>query len=67
MSKILMPGEKTTLPDGRTVEFMEVNIDAMDDDCEGCEFHNESCALLHDYIGLCGIGRPDGKFGIFVK
>lgn len=31
MSKILMPGEKTTLPDGRTVEFMEVNIDAMDD------------------------------------
>lgn len=66
MSKILIPGEKTTLPDGRTVEFMEVNIDAMDDVCDGCEFQNENCTVLHDYIGSCGSGRPDGKFGIFV-
>ena len=41
-----MPGEKTTLPDGRTVEFMEVNIDAMDDVCDGCEFQYENCTAF---------------------
>ena len=50
MSIELKPGEKTTLPDGRTVKFVEVDIDAMDDDCEGCEFHNESCAR---YVVCC--------------
>lgn len=67
MSKILMPGEKTTLPDGRTVKFVEVDIDAMDDVCGGCAFEYENCTLKDKYVGPCGKFRTDGKFGIFVE
>lgn len=63
----LNPGEKVTLPDGKTVTFLEVNIDAMNDPCEGCVLDTRECTLFDDITGPCGTGRLDGKFGIFVE
>ena len=65
--KDLKPGEKKKLTDGRTITFLEVNIDAMDDPCEGCAFDNENCASWYMHTGACGTGRDDGKLGIFVE
>lgn len=63
----MKPGEKVTLPDGRTVQFLEVNITAMDDPCEGCCFEAENCTVQDPYTGPCGSGRSDGVFGIFIE
>lgn len=60
-------GEEVELPDGRTVKFVECNIESMDDPCEGCAFEDEHCTSLNDYLGSCGSGRTDGKFGIFIE
>lgn len=60
-------GEEVILPDGRTVKFLECDLTAMDDPCEGCAFENEFCTPLTDYLGSCGSGRTDGKFGIFIE
>lgn len=65
--KALNPGEKVTLPNGRTVTFIEVDITAMDDPCEGCCLQDENCTVLDDYTGPCGSGRLDGLFGIFIE
>ena len=65
--KQLKIGEEVTLPDGRTVKFLECDITAMYDPCEGCAFENEFCTALNDYLGSCGSGRNDGKFGIFIE
>jgi hypothetical protein len=59
--KILKPGEKTTLSDGRVVTFLITN----NPDCFGCVFCDEDCTK--EDLGLCGSGRPDGNFGIFVE
>ena len=65
--KALKPGEKTRLPDGRTIVFLEVDITAMDNPCYGCCLEHENCTNLDNYTGSCGSGRPDGKFGVFVE
>ena len=65
--KVLKPGEKVTLPDGRTVKAVEVDIYSMTDICEGCEFAYEICTQFNDFLGSCGSGRPDGKFVVFRK
>ena len=63
----LKNGECVSLPDGRKVKFVEVDITALDDPCYGCAFENERCTDLNDYLGSCGSGRSDGVFGIFVE
>ena len=65
--KQLNIGEELKLPDGRNIKFLECNIDAMDDPCEGCAFEHEDCISLNNHVGSCGSGRTDGKFGIFVE
>ena len=58
-----------TLPDGRKVAFLRVNIDSLDSICEGCIFDgNTSCMSDHHVVGTCidhdGI---EGNNGIFVE
>lgn len=65
--KILNPGEKAELPDGRTVTFIEVDMYTLGEPCYGCAFEYERCELWHEYVGPCGSARPDGIFGIFVE
>ena len=65
--KALKQGEKTTLPNGKTITFLEVNIEAMTDSCEGCVLDVTECLMFDDITGPCGTGRPDGKIGIFVE
>ena len=43
-------GEEVELPDGRTVKFVECNIESMDDPCEGCAFEDEHCTSLNDFL-----------------
>lgn len=64
---ILNEGDKVTLPDGRVITFLEVNVCAMDDPCYGCALEHENCTYLDPITGPCGSGRPDGKFGIFIE
>lgn len=64
---ILNEGDKATLPDGRVITFLEVNLCAMDDPCYGCVLAEERCTELHPITGPCGSDRPDGKFGIFIE
>lgn len=61
--KVLKPGEKATLRDGRTVTFLHTD----DPDCEGCVFECENCGLYGPIVEECGSGRDDGKVGIFVE
>jgi len=65
--KALNPGEKVTLPNGKTITFLETNIEAMNDPCEGCVLDGTECLLFDNITGACGTGRPDGKFGIFIE
>lgn len=69
MSKpiVLNEGDRSTLPDGRVVTFLEVNVSAMDDPCYGCVLSHHDCADFDPITGPCGSDRPDGKFGIFVE
>lgn len=68
MKKIIkMPGIPFTLPDGRILKFVEVDITALDDPCYGCCLSNENCTVLDPYTGPCGSGRSDGIFGIFIE
>ena len=59
------PGIPIPLPDGRVVEFMEIDIHATSTVCEGCIFENGRCTEYG--VGSCGSGRPDVKFGVFVE
>lgn len=61
--KVLNPGEKVTLPDGRIVTFLQTDYP----ECDGCAFEFENCGMQDNYVGPCGSGRPDGKLGIFVE
>ena len=46
MKKIIkMPGIPFTLPDGRILKFVEVDITALDDPCYGCCLSNENCTV----------------------
>lgn len=63
MSKILKPGEKVTLPDGRIITFLQT----CSPECDGCAFEYENCGLYESYLGPCGSGRTDGKIGIYVE
>ena len=56
-----------TLPDGRNIVFIPVNIDSLDSVCEGCIFDsNISCMANHYDAGTCidhdGIEGNDGIF-----
>ena len=64
---ILHEGDKVTLPDGRVITFLEVNVSAMDDPCYGCVLAEDDCTYLDSITGPCGSGRPDGKLGIFIE
>ena len=64
---VLNEGDLATLPDGRVVTFLEVNVSAMDDPCYGCALSYHNCADLDHITGPCGSDRPDGKFGIFIE
>lgn len=61
--KALNPGEKVTLPDGRTIAFLNVGRP----ECDGCVFEFENCGLYDNETGPCGTGRSDGEIGIFVE
>lgn len=61
--KVLNPGEKAKLPDGRTVTFLQTEYP----ECYGCVFEFEECGKQDSYVGPCGSGRPDGKLGIFIE
>ena len=61
--KVLNPGEKAKLPDGRTVTFLQTEYP----ECDGCVFEFEECGKQDSYVGPCGSGRPDGKLGIFIE
>ena len=69
MSKrvLLNEGNRATLPDGRVVTFLEINVSAMDDPCYGCALIHDDCTALDPITGPCGSDRPDGKFGIFIE
>ena len=60
-------GVPFTLPDGRTLKFVELDISALDNPCYGCVFDYNDCTPLSEYIGHCGNGRSDGLSGIFIE
>lgn len=57
-------GKPFQLPDGRTVKFVEIDIQATTTVCEGCIFEYEDCSQY--LIGAC-YNRSDGKNGVFVE